>query len=417
MKIRSTAVLALMMVVVALLLSSFSMVSAQSDTIKIGLGFDLSGAESSLDLPASNGAMLAIKEINANGGILGKQVEGVSHDTRYDMALTAQVAHQFVEQDQVSAVVGFTDSDSVLAAGPIIQAAHIPFITAGATSPLLPDQVGDMFFMACFGDNVQASAMAEYAYKNFGHTAYLLWDQGVEYTTLLAGYFKTRFTQLGGTIVLEDTYADDATDFSTQITKLRALSTQPDFYFVSAMPYNVGPAVLQMRQAGIDGPITGGDGYDTPDIVSVAGDSANNVYFTTHALMDPDNGTDAIKGFFKSYTAEYGHAPENAFAALGYDAMNLLADAITRAGSTDADAIQQALLQTSNFPGVTGSITFANGSHIPQKAVTIIKIADQKFTLAQQLVPEVVAPANPEATAEATEAMTPMMTAEATAGS
>ncbi len=395
MKHRSTFALVVFTLIAAALLSSFSVIYAQDEPIKVGLGFDLTGAESSLDLPASNGALLAIDEINAAGGVLGRQIQAVSHDTRYDMALTAQVAHQFVEQDNVSAVVGFTDSDSVLAAGPIIQAAGIPFITAGATSPLLPDQVGDLFFMACFGDNVQAAAGAEYAFKNFGSTAYLLWDEGVEYTTLLASYFKTRFEQLGGTIVLEDTYADDATDFSAQITKLRALSDQPSFYYIAAMPYNVGPAVLQMRQAGLDGPIVGGDGYDTPDIVSVAGDSANNVFFTTHALMDPDLGTDGIKAFIASYSDKYGHAPENAFAALGYDAMKLLADAISRAGSTDATAIQQALLETKDFPGITGAITFANGSHIPQKGVTIIQIVDQKFTLAAEVVPEEVPSASP----------------------
>jgi branched-chain amino acid transport system substrate-binding protein len=304
-------------------------------------------------------------------------------------------------------VIGFSDSDSVLAAGPIVQAAGLPFITAGATSPQLPEQIGDLFFMACFGDNVQAAAAAEYAYKNFGPTAYLLSDEGIEYTTLLAAYFRTRFASLGGTIVLEDTYADSATDFSTQITKLKALEKQPDFYFVSAMPYNVGPVVLQMRQAGLTGPIVGGDGYDTPDILSVAGESANNVYFTTHALMDPDLGTDGIKAFITAYTADYGHAPENAFAALGYDTIKLLADAINRAGSTDAAAIQQALLDTKDFAGITGAITFANGSHIPQKGVTLIKIDGGKFTLAAEVVPEAVPPANPdepmaEATAEAT---------------
>jgi branched-chain amino acid transport system substrate-binding protein len=408
MKIRSLIALVLL-TVSALSVTGGSLVSAQDAPIKIGLGFDLTGAESSLDLPAANGALLAIKEINAAGGVLGRQIQGISHDTRYDMSLTAQVAQQFVEQDGVSAVVGFTDSDSVLAAGPIIQQAGIPFITAGATSPLLPDQVGDLFFMACFGDNVQAAAGAEYAYKNFGHTAYLLLDKGVEYTTLLAGYFKARFEQLGGTIVLEDSYDDAATDFSAQITKLRALADQPSFYYVAAMPYNVGPAVLQMRQAGITGPIVGGDGYDTPDILSVAGDSANNVYFTTHALMDPTLGTDGIKAFIAAYTAEYGHAPENAFAALGYDSMKLLADAIGRAGSTDAKAIQQALLATKDFPGITGSITYSNGSHIPQKGVTLIKIDGGKFTLGAEVVPEVVPPGNPdEATAEA-----PMATTEA----
>jgi len=375
----------------ALLLSTVTY--AQDATIKIGLGFDLSGAESSLDLPASNGAMLAVDEINANGGVLGQQIEPVLRDSRYEMDVTAQIARQFVEEDGVVAVVGFTDSDSVLASGPIIQEAGIPFITAGATSPLLPDQIGDMFFMACFGDNVQAAAAAEYAYANFGPTAYLLWDEGVEYTTLLAGYFRARFEELGGTIVLEDSYADDATDFSAQITKLRALSEQPDFYFISAMPYNVGPVVKQMREAGLDGPIVGGDGYDTPDLVSVAGESSNNVFFTTHALMDSEIGTDAIKEFIANYNEAFGHDPENAFAALGYDAMKLLADAIERAGSTDATAIQQALLETEDFPGITGSITFSEGSHIPQKGVTIIEVVDGKFTLAEEVVPEVVPPA------------------------
>jgi branched-chain amino acid transport system substrate-binding protein len=404
MKTRSTITFTGLTLVVILLLSGFTMVYAQDEPIKIGLGFDLTGAESSLDLPAANGAQLAIDEINANGGILGRQIEGVLHDTRYEMDLTAQVAHQFVEEDGVSAVVGFTDSDSVLAAGPILQEAGIPFITAGATSPLLPEQIGDLFFMACFGDNVQAAAAAEYAYENFGPTAYLLTDEGVEYTTLLASYFKARFEELGGTIVLEDAYADDATDFSAQITKIRALAEQPDFYFISAMPYNVGPVVLQMRQAGLDGPIVGGDGYDTPDILSVAGESANNVYFTTHALMDPELGTEGIQAFMTAYNDKYGHAPENAFAALGYDAVKLLADAIERAGSTDAAAIQQAMESTEGFPGITGTITFANGQHIPQKGVTLINIADGKFTLEQEVVPEAVPAANPDEEAAATEA-------------
>ncbi|MCC6613185.1 MAG: ABC transporter substrate-binding protein [Anaerolineae bacterium] len=394
MKARSLLVLVL---VVILVLSSVTFISAQDEPIKIGLGFDLTGAESSLDLPASNGAMLAVEEINAAGGVLGRQIEPVLRDSRYEMDITAQIARQFVEEDGVAAVVGFTDSDSVLASGPIIQEAGVPFITAGATSPLLPEQVGDLFFMACFGDNVQAAAAAEYAFNTYGDTAYLLWDEGVEYTTLLAEYFRARFVELGGTIVLEDNYADDATDFSTQITKIRALAEQPDFYFISAMPYNVGPVVLQMRQAGLEGPIIGGDGYDTPDIVSVAGEAANNVFFTTHALMDSEIGTDGIKAFIASYNEAYGHDPENAFAALGYDAVKLLADAIERAGSTDAAAIQEALLATADFPGITGSITFSEGSHIPQKGVTIIEIVDEQFTLAQEVVPEVVPPANLDA--------------------
>lgn len=394
MKTKSFALL----LVLVLLLSGMSMVvHAQDDTIKVGGGFDLSGAESSLDLPAANGAQLAVKEINAAGGVLGKQIDLIVRDSKYDMANTATISQQFVEEDKVSAVVGFTDSDSVLAAGPIIQEAGIPFITAGATSPKLPDQVGDLLFLACFGDNVQAAAGAEYAFENFGENAYLLIDNGVEYTTLLGAYFKDRFEELGGTIALEDTYVDDATDFSAQITKLKALAEQPDFYYIAAMPYNVGPVVKQLREAGLTGPVVGGDGYDTPDLVTVAGDAAENVFFTTHALMDKDNGTEGIQKFIEAYNAEFGHDPENAFAALGYDAVYLLADAITRADSTDAAAIQTALLETKDFPGITGSITFGEDVHVPQKGVTIIEVKDGKFTLAAEVVPEVVPPADLDA--------------------
>ena len=363
---------------------------AAGGTIKIGGGFALTGLESSLDLPAANGAKLAVKQINAAGGVNGSQIEFIVHDSQYKMDVTAQTAKQFVEQDKVSLFIGYTDTDSVLASGPTFQAAKIPFITVGATSPKIPTQVGDMMFLACFGDNVQAAVGAEYSYETFGHSAYFLWDKGIEYTTLLGQYFKSRFTELGGTIALEDSYEDAATDFSAQITKIKALSPQPDFYYVAAMPYNIGPLVKQFRDAGITGPIVGGDGYDTPDLLSVAGAAADNVFFTTHALMDATGGTDGIKKFMTDYKAEYGKDPENAFAALGYDTVYLMVDAIKRAGSTDSAAVKAAIEATKDFKGITGSITFSADTHVPQKGVTMIAVKGGKFTLGAEVVPDKV---------------------------
>ncbi|MEJ7749539.1 MAG: ABC transporter substrate-binding protein [Candidatus Limnocylindrales bacterium] len=358
--------------------------------IKIGGGFALTGDESALDLPAANGAKLAVKQINAAGGVSGSQIDFIVHDSQYKMDVTAQTAKQFVEQDKVPLMIGYTDTDSVLAAGPTFQSAKIPFITVGATSPKIPSQVGDMMFLASFGDNVQAAVGAEYSFKTFGHNAYFLWDKGVEYTTLLGAYFKSRFTELGGTIALEDSYDDKATDFSAQITKIKALSPAPDFFYVAAMPYNIGPLVKQFRDAGITGPIVGGDGYDTPDLISVAGAAADNVYFTTHALMDATGGTDGIKKFITDYKAEYGNDPENAFAALGYDTVYLLVDAIKRAGSTDSAAVKTAIEGTKDFKGISGSITFSADSHVPQKGVTVIAVKGGKFTLGAEVVPEKV---------------------------
>ncbi len=376
--------------VAVLVLAACSGGGGSGDKIKIGGGFALTGDESSLDLPAANGAKLAVKEINAAGGVLGKPIDFIVHDSQYKMDVTAQTAKQFVEQDKVQAMIGYTDTDSVLASGPTFQAAGIPFITVGATSPKIPSQVGDLMFLACFGDNVQAAAGAEYSLANFGKSAYLLWDKGVEYTTLLGAYFKSRFTDAGGTIVLEDSYDDKATDFSAQIAKIKALSPQPDFYYLSAMPYNIGPLVKQMRDAGITGPIVGGDGYDTPDLVSVAGAASDNVFFSTHALMDSSGGTEGIKKFMAAYNTEYGHDPENAFAALGYDTVYLMADAIKRAGSMDSKALKSAIETTKDFPGITGLITFTPDQHVPQKGVTLIAVKDQKFTLGEELVPEKV---------------------------
>ena len=364
--------------------------SSSGNTIKIGGGFALTGDESSLDLPAANGAKLAAEEINSAGGVLGKQIDLILRDSQYKMDVTAQIAQQFVEQDKVVAAVGFTDSDSVLAFGPIMQKAGIPFLTAGATSPKLPSQIGDNMFMACFGDNVQAAAGAEYAYQKFGKNAYFLWDKGVEYTTLLGKYFKDRFTQLGGTVVLEDQYDDKATDFSAQIAKVKALPQQPDFYYISAMPYNIGTVVKQFRDAGITGPIVGGDGYDDPSWIQSVGNASNNVFFTTHAFNDPSNPNPAYQKFYNAYKTKYGHEPENAFAALGYDAVYLMVDAIKRAGSADPAAIRTALGQTKDFPGITGKINLDAATRIPQKGVTIIALKDTKYTLAAEVVPQQV---------------------------
>lgn len=363
---------------------------AAGEPWRVAGGFGLTGGMASLDQPAAWGAQLAEKEINAAGGVLGAPIKLIIRDSQTDPAVAAQTALEFVQEDHVQAFVGYSDSDSVIATAPTFQEAGIPYITVGATSPKLPSQLGDMVFLAAFGDNVQAAAGAEYAKTNFGDTAYLLWDKGQEYTTLLGEYFKDAFAHAGGTIVLEDSYEDTATDFSAQIAKVAALAEQPDFYYIAAMPHNIGTAIKQFRDAGLTGPIVGGDGYDTTELVAVAGPASENVFFTTHALMDPVGGTDAIKAFIEAYTTEYGHAPENAFAALGYDSVKLLADAITRAGGMDGAALKGAIETTTGFPGITGAITFTPETHVPQKGVTVIAIKDGVFTLGAETVPTYV---------------------------
>jgi branched-chain amino acid transport system substrate-binding protein len=389
MKIQHLSTLLFLLIICSLTACTGATTSgAAADPIRIGGGFDLTNEEAVIDVPTANGIKLAVKEINAAGGLLGRPVEFILRDSQYRRDVTANISKQLVEEDKVHAVVAFSETDSALAGGPIFQRAGLPFVVAAASSPKIPQQVGDMAFMASFGDNVQAAAAAEFAFKNFGRTAYLLWDEEVEYTVLLARYFNQHFTQLGGTVVLLDSFDEGSTDLGEHIAKVKALPQQPDFYFLSTMPYNAGTTIKQFREAGLTEPIVGGDAYDFPDLVSQAGpQAAEDIYFSTHVLMDPAGAAAEVKKFMAAYKGEYQREPENAFAVLGYDAMYLLADAIKRAGSTEPQAIKKALEETKAFPALTGAISFSPQSHIPSKGVTMIAIKNGKFTLADQVVP------------------------------
>lgn len=377
-------------IVTALIAGSAAFVAA--DAIKIGGTYNLTGGMASLDVPAANGSKLAVKEINAAGGVLGQQIQFILYDGKTDSATNGNVATQLVTSDKVVAIVGNTDSDSALAIGPIAQKAGIPYLTAGATSPQLPNQVGDCMFLEPFGDNVQAAAGAEFAVNQLkAKTCWLFWDKGAEYTTLLAKYFKARYAELGGKVVLEDTYTQGDTDFSAQITRLKALRPQPAMLYVAALQASdAGAIAKQIRDAGIKLPMVGGDGYDGPELVGVGGAGAENVFFSTHSLMDAKSGSAKMKSFIASYNKEYGRDPESAFAALGYDAVYLMADAIKRAGSTSPNAIRNALAATKGFGGVTGSVTYQPGQRIPQKTVTIVAIKNGAYALGALVVPQKV---------------------------
>jgi len=359
--------------------------------IKLGAIYNLAGAQSSLDSPSANGAKLAVMELNVRGGIGGRELQLVLYDGKTDAGTITACAHRLIETDRVCAIIGFSDTDMVLAAAPIAAEAGTVFITSGATSPKLAEEVPVYLFLGCFGDNVQAAAGAEYASEQLGlKTAYLLVDEDMEYTRLLAAYFKERYTELGGAILLEDAFNSSATNFSAQIAALKGLNQTPELLYIASGPDKIGTIVKQFRDAGITQPILGGDAYDTPELVRVAGAATSDVYFTTHALLDEATGTERARAFIAAYQAEYGAAPENAFAALGYDTVLLLADAIARAGSDDPEAILQALAVTTNWAGVTGSISYEQGSRVPKKGVTIVSVVNGTFTYSETVVPEKV---------------------------
>jgi branched-chain amino acid transport system substrate-binding protein len=363
---------------------------SKTQPVEIGAIFNVSGSQASLGRPSLNGAILAVEQIDARGGLLGRHAELIVFDGRSDPQAIAKETKKLVHVPHLSAIVGLSDTNMVLAAAPIAEKARMVFLTSGATSPRVPIEFPKFYFMACFGDNTQAAAGAEYAFSTLGATAYVLFDETTDYTVGLAKYFKERYLQLGGQIVGEDTFAGGAIDFSAQIDKLKKLGTPPDFLYVSSGPDDIGGLVKQFRDAGVDEPIFGGDGYDTPLLLEIAGEAANDVYFTTHALFDPKQATAPQKQFIDAYEKRFGVPPESSFAGLGYDAINLLAAAIELADSAKQKAIPGALEATDDFAGITGTISFAPGVHIPEKQVTIVRIKDGALTLAAILAPQEV---------------------------
>jgi branched-chain amino acid transport system substrate-binding protein len=360
--------------------------SAGADPIRIGAVFSETGGLRSIGSPGLAGMRLAATEINSGGGLLGRRVQIAAADSRSRPAAVARAVRRLIEDERVVALGGLNDSTLALAAGPVAQRAGIPFVTAGATLPTLPRTVGNGFFMAAFGDDAQAHAVADVARKDLrSRSAFLLVDRGSDFTRALARFFRQRFVALGGTVAGRLTYAPGERDFASAMARIRALRPPADVLFFSALPSEAGRLTRQARTAGLMQPILSGDGFDTPLLSRVAGTLANNVYYSTHVALD--SAARRIRRFVTAYRKRYGRKPENAFAALGYDTMRLIGDAIRRAGSSEPAAIRRALAATRGFAMVTGTISYAPGRRTPKKPVTIIRVREGRPAFYRAVVP------------------------------
>ena len=371
------------------------------EPIHIGAIYNLTGSQAPLDGPSLDGARLAVDRINAAGGLLGRRVELLERDGQTDLALVRYDAENLAAL-KVTAMIGLSDTDQVLAAAPVAARAGIPFITSGATSPLLPTQVPDWLFLACSGDNVQAAAGAEYAADWLGaRTAAILFDKDMDYTRLLQRYFGQSFSAQGGTVVLRAGFHTGEHDIAKLLAPLggqsvgaggdgeSTLPLRAQLLFVAAGPDDAGPLVRKLRAAGYRQPIMGGDSYDSSELIKAARQTGGGVYFTTHAAFGLAHSTIAMRKFTTWYRSAYGRPPENAFAGLGFDAINLVAKAILRAKSADPRKVRDALLETRGFAGVSGSLSYAGGSLAPRKAVTVV-VVRRRAELAAEITPAFV---------------------------
>lgn len=347
--------------------------------IKIGLLNEMTGGNATFGTSAANGAKLAIKEANAKGGVLGKQIQAVIADNKSEPAEAANAMTKLATQDKVVAVTGVFASSNAIAASNVAEANKLPFLAVGATNPKVTvdektGKVKDYTFRVCFIDPFQGTVGANFVLNNLKlKKAAILVDNSSDYSKGLSAFFKDAFTKGGGSVVAEEAYLQKDQDFKTILTKVKALN--PEILYVPGYYEEVGKIVKQARELGITVPIVGGDGWDSPKLVEIAGAAAlNNTYFTNHYSVE--DTSPASKAFVEAYQKEYGQMPD-AMAVLAYDAANLLIDAIKRANSAEPDKIRQALAATKDFPAITGATTL-NATHDAVKSAVIIEMKDGK---------------------------------------
>lgn len=351
--------------------------------IALGAIYNLTGGQAGLDVPSANGAHLAVSQANAAGGVLGRAVELLVLDGATDPAILASQTDQLLaDRPDVSALFGLSDTDAVLAAAGACASLGRLFVTSGATSPHLPQQVPTVLYLACFGDNVQAAAAADYAYHHLGaRSATIIYRREDTFTELLQGYFAEQFTSLGGNIAGRQSFTT-----VNEIGSAHPDISATDVVFLSAAPDDVIAAVSRLREAGLTAPIVGGDSFDLGDVWHET-PGLGGVIFTTHALVDPANPNPAMADFITAYEqANPGHEA-SAFAALGYDTVRLILAAVEAAGSAEPDAVLAALPTLAPLPGLTGTIHYSGGSRIPTKDVTVMAVDRGEVTLAAQIRP------------------------------
>ncbi len=340
-------------------------------TIRIGAIYNLDGSEATFDVPSSRGAKLAVKDLNERGGIGGIPIDLVLVNGGSDVDRVVAGARELADSGSIPVIIGLSNPDHALPAGQAAASRHVYFVTSGSTSPRLPLQVPEYVYLACMGDNTQAAVGAEYAAGTLGvDNVYVLYQSDRQYPVLLAGYFMTRFRELDGTVQKVDTFLSKDTDYSSQVANLTALSPVPGMVYLPAETWaDARPVIEAIRDAGFAGPIMGGDGYDAPVLLTGGATGVDRVYFTTHTWFDPAN--ERQKEFMERYAREY-NTTAVPFSGLGYDAVMIVAKALSDPAAPHSfpDGMKGIAL----YQGVTGNVSYSDGSHIPDKTVTVMEI-------------------------------------------
>ncbi|MCS7259760.1 MAG: ABC transporter substrate-binding protein [Anaerolineae bacterium] len=342
----------------------------------IGAVFNATGWMATYDQLPRSAALLAIEDINARGGVLGRALKLIELDGKTDPATVGNAARQLISQG-AEVIIAPCDFDIGAPASQAAQEKGLVGISTCATSPLYSSKVlGDKQFTVGMWNNIMGAAMAEYGYEKLNwRTAYIVTDTSTDYATSLGDYFEQHFTQLGGRVIGRDTFTAGDQDFSAQVQRIKGLSPQPDVLYITGTMPDLGIVLRQVRAAGITIPLAGGDTYDDTELYKTLGpELANDLYMATHSWLGPEAGGEMAR-FVQLYKDKYGEPPSSAFIVMGWDVIKIIAQAVEKAGTTEGAALAKAM-EEMEFDLLSGKLKWsdAESGHQPQKEAAIVVV-------------------------------------------
>lgn len=357
---------------------------ADTSTIRVGMIAELTGAIPAVGASSKNAAEMAVREINDAGGIDvgGKKypIQLFIEDSASKPEQAAAAAQKLITQQNVVAIVGPNSSSNAIPASEIAESSKVVLITPWSTNPktTLDAKTGapkKFIFRAAFIDPFQGRVVAKFAMDTMkAKKVAVLYDVASDYNKGIAEIFKKTFEEMGGQVVAFESYTTNDKDFSAQLTKIK--SAGPDVIYLPNYYNEVPLQVQQAHRLGIKVPFLGSDSWGSQDLTKLCGQDCEGFYFSTH--YSAESAAPVTKKFIQAYTAANGKAPDDV-AALTYDSVGLLKQAIIAAGKLDRQAVRDAMAKIPNYDGVTGKMQFREGSGDPVKSAVIVQIKDGKF--------------------------------------
>ncbi|NLJ86383.1 MAG: ABC transporter substrate-binding protein [Firmicutes bacterium] len=360
-----------------------------AEALKIGVVGPRTGPVATYGLSVIHAVELAVEEVNSAGGIAGRKIELIIEDNKADAIETNNAFRKLISRDQVHAIIGAVVTANSIVGAQVAQMMKVPMITPTSTAEKVT-QEGDYIFRSCLIDPVQAVIMANFAYNTLElREVAILTAQTNDYSVGLEDVFTKVFTELGGKVVAAESYSEGDQDFKAQLTKIRA--RKPEAVYVPGYYTEAGLIARQMRQLGMDQPILGPDGFDSPELFEIGGDAILGSYFTNHYAKETDD--EIAQNFLNGYRAKYNADPDG-FAALAYDAAMILFDAVGRAGdaafsknlAVARTAIRDAIADTKDLKAVTGTLTLDENRN-PVKSAVILKVVDGGYEFVERVEP------------------------------